>query len=112
MRVQIDQPPRARDSLPAARLCRARLPRPRNTRSAASENRCPASEKDVRTWLHRIYRTGLRQTRRTAPPPAAHLAADRTDAQAPMPTPCALSTNPLASPDPCALPIAMSAFYE
>ena len=58
----------------------------------------------TRTWPHKTSRTGSRHTRRTPLLPATHSSADKTDAPAPLPTPCARSKSLLVSPAACASP--------
>src|SRR5271157_2758198 len=92
-------------SPPTARRSHARCRCPRNTRSAVTGSRSPASATAARTWPHRTSRPALRQIRRSAPPPATRLAAGRTDVPELTPTRCAQSRCPLASPVACAGPL-------
>src|SRR2546426_3628293 len=61
----------------------------------------PGVSDGARTWPHETSRTGPRQARRTAQPPAVHSVADRTDAPAPMPAPYAATHK--SSSFPCCL---------
>jgi len=65
-------------SPPHARRCRARRRCPRNSRSAAGEDRSPAAIRAGRSSRHKSQRTALLRNRRTRARAAADSSADRT----------------------------------
>ena len=65
----------------------------------------PAPGSAVPSPARRTSRTGLRQIDRSRRRPAAHSAACRRDAPVPLPTRCAPTRSPLASPAACACPL-------
>jgi Phage integrase, N-terminal SAM-like domain len=89
---------------PTARQSRAPPRCPRNIQSTAIESKFPASARAVRTWPHRTSRTAARQTRQNPRLPATRSASGKRDAPERLPTRCAQSTIPLASPSACACP--------